>query len=116
MLADLRQDALLKSLRRLNIRQLKRIQAYQGKFTHTDKAYDEIEGRFHPIAVGIGIPEIKGFTPTEAMVTRQLVGCRLSVKRLDGIDGKFYIDPNQDRDLQATVKQLIEEKRLEETD
>lgn len=115
MSTDARKTAMMNSLRRLNIRQLTRIKTYAGVLNHNDKPYDETTGRFHFIAVGIGIPEIKGFIATETTVTRQLSFCRLSVKPLANIEGSFYLHPNEDRDLNVAINELIEEKRLEET-
>lgn len=109
---DLRKQALERSLRRLNLRQLTRIFNYGGEVTHLDKAYDEQTGQFHPIAVGVGVPEIKGLIATEATVDRMLKGVRLPVKPLAGIAGEYYTD-HKDRDLKLTVTELMKEKEKE---
>lgn len=103
---DPRKTGLKNGLRQLTIEQLQRVINYPGEMCLD--TYNYHEGKFCPLAVGVGLDSMEN--PTHDMVHGRLLLLGYKIYNTRGIAGEFYTS-NRLEDLLAAAREVLEEKQ-----
>lgn len=103
---DPRKTGLKKGLRQLKIEQLERVINYKGEMCLD--TYNYHEGKFCPLAIGLGLDQSME-KPTHEMVHGRLLLLGFEVYNTRGIEGEFYTT-NRAEDLLEAAKEVLQEK------
>ena len=110
LIEDARKTALKKGLRQLTLEQLERVACYPHPMA-LDK-FNYLEGKFCPLAVGLGLHEIVR-EPTQEKVYAILALAGYTVNNTWEVEGNFYTT-DRDRDLKIALSEVMLEKVAEE--
>jgi hypothetical protein len=105
---DARKTGLKNGLRQLTFEQLQRVIDYPGEMILDEFNYKD--GKFCPLAIGIGLDQIMTADPTHEKVFITLTEMGYKVYNTLGIAGEFYTT-NRKQDLLEAAKEVLEEKR-----
>lgn len=106
MKSDPRKIGLKNGLRQLNTEQLKKVLNYQQEMVLD--TYNYHEGKFCPLAVGIGLETMQN--PTHDKVEAELLKLGYKVNNTRGIEGEFYTT-NRHADLIEAANEVLLEKK-----
>lgn len=106
IMEDLRKIGLKDGLRQLNVEQLNRVISYKGEMVLDTYNYED--GKFCPLAVGVGLDCIEN--PTHEKVYKSLIDLGYKVYNTRGIKGEFYTT-NRKEDLLIAAKEVLEERK-----
>ena len=105
---DPRKAGLKSGLRQLTARQLERVLNYDKKMVFD--TYNYHDGKFCPLAVGVGLDAIED--PTHEKVFNALQDMNYRIYNTRGIKGEFYTT-NRKEDLLEATKEVLKEKKGE---
>ena len=104
---DDRKVGIKNGLRQLSPDQLKRVLDYEGDFCLDTWNYHD--GKFCPLAVGVGLDQSFRETPTHEKVYAVLALMGFRVNNTWGRRGEFYTEDRR-RDLLTAAREVLEEK------
>lgn len=103
---DPRKTGLKNGLRQLNREQLARVIEYRGEMCLDSLNYD---GNFCPLAVAVGMENMKN--PTHEKVFTELILAGYRVYNTRGVEGEFYRGERR-RDLMEAAQEVLAEKSV----
>lgn len=106
MTEDPRKTGLKNGLRQLTVTQLERVINYPHEMCLD--TYNYHEGRFCPLAVGVGLDQMEN--PTHDLVHGRLLLLGYNIYNTRGIAGEFYTT-NRKEDLLEAAREVLQEKQ-----